>query len=41
MTPENARLYQELGVKPDVLNADDVMRMVPGWRATASWSTAC
>ena len=29
MTPENARLYQELGVRPDVLNADDVMRMVP------------
>lgn len=29
MTPENARLYQEFGVRPDVLNADDVMRMVP------------
>ena len=29
MTAENARLYKEFDVRPDVLNADDVMRMVP------------
>lgn len=29
MTPEHARMYVEYGVRPDVLNADDIMRMVP------------